>query len=33
MWRRLRSATLCGASLRCGGARGAVCAAKELQRV
>src|ERR1700730_14963013 len=28
VWRRLRSATLCRASLRCGGARGAVCGRK-----
>src|ERR1700726_2914692 len=28
IWRRLRSATLCRASLRCGGARGAVCGRK-----
>jgi hypothetical protein len=32
VWRRLRSATLCRASLRCGGARGAVCAGRKLAR-
>src|ERR1700688_4627777 len=32
VWRRLRSAALCRASLRCGGARGAVYAGRKLAR-